>query len=66
MAGYFTKENLIQFTNTTTMSYLVQLLNYDSEWVTYCDSPNQWYAGIAAIDLQNHGFQPHQIRIKEE
>ena len=48
------------------MSYIVQLLNYDSEWVTYCDSPNKWYAGIAVVDLQNHGFQPHQIRIKEE
>lgn len=45
------------------MKYKVQLLNYDSEWVTYCESPTQFYAAEAEADLHRHGFQNHQIQI---
>lgn len=45
------------------MKYLVQLLNYDSEWVTYCESPTLYYAVQADADLHHHGFQDHQIQL---
>lgn len=49
------------------MKYIVQLLNYDSEWVTYCVSPTRFYAECAVADLQNaHGFQVHQIQVLTE
>lgn len=46
------------------MKYIVQLLNYDSEWVTYCVSTTRFNAECAVADLQNvHGFQTHQIQV---
>jgi hypothetical protein len=45
------------------MKYVVQLLNYDSEWVTYCESPTRFYAEDALEDLRRHGFHHYQIRI---
>lgn len=45
-----------------TMKYIVQLLNYDSEWVTYCKSSTKLFAQQAVNDLLNHGFKPYQIK----
>lgn len=46
------------------MKYKVQLLNYDSEWVDYCNAPTKFYAQQAYNDLREvHNFQPHQIRV---
>lgn len=47
------------------MKYYVELLNFDSLWVTYCTAPTKYYADIAYDDLRNRGFQNHQIRIVE-
>lgn len=45
------------------MKIFVQVLNYDSVWVTYCAAQSQYQAECAVADLQNrHGFQPHQIQ----
>lgn len=45
------------------MKYLVQLLNYDSNWVTYCEAPTLHYVDEAVADLHNHGFKKFQIRV---
>lgn len=45
------------------MNYHVMLLNYDSEWVPYCEAPTRFFAEAAAEDLKNHGFQHYQIKI---
>ena len=45
------------------MKYKVQLLNYDSEWVDYCNAPTKIYADEAYQDLLRHGFLNHQIKI---
>lgn len=44
------------------MKYIVQLLNYDSDWVTYCKAPTEFLAREAVRDLQNHGFKSYQIK----
>lgn len=43
--------------------YTVFLLNYDSEWVVYCDHCPKFYADEAAADLRRHGFKDFQIKI---
>ena len=43
------------------MKYVVQLLNYDSQWVDYCVSTTEFFAEQAIADLQAHGFHNHQI-----
>lgn len=48
------------------MKYVVKVLNYDSEWVTYCTSPSWWFANQAATDLRQHGFSDFQIKIDEQ
>lgn len=48
------------------MKYKVQLLNFDSEWVDYCNCPTKWYADEAYNNLLQHGFFNHQIRIVEQ
>lgn len=45
------------------MKYKVQVLNYDSKWVTYCDALTDFYAEIAKADLEAHRFEDYQIRI---
>ena len=45
------------------MKYKVQVLNYDSIWVDYCDAPTKFYAQCAEQDLLAHRFQKHQIQI---
>lgn len=45
------------------MKYLVQLLNYDSEWITYCKADTLWQAVQADADLHHHGFQDFQIQL---
>lgn len=45
------------------MKYKVQLLNYDSEWVDYCNAPTLQYAVQADADLHHHGFQDFQNRL---
>lgn len=45
------------------MKYHVMLLNYDSEWVIYCEAPTRFYAELAEADLVNHGFKDYQIKI---
>ena len=47
------------------MKYLVQLLNYDSNWVTYAESPTYFGAHAAEVDLQQHNFKDFQIRIRK-
>lgn len=44
------------------MKYKVQLLNYDSEWVDYCNSPTSFFAYEAKADLLRRGFKEYQIR----
>lgn len=48
------------------MKYKVQLLNYDSVWVTYCDAPSKFYAHGAVRNLQDHGFKDFQIKIVKQ
>lgn len=45
------------------MKFEVLLLNYDSEWVTYCKSPTLQYAVEACADLRHRGFQEFQTKI---
>lgn len=45
------------------MKYKVMLLNYDSEWVTYCDSPTLQFAVEACADLRHKGFKDFQTHI---
>lgn len=45
------------------MKYIVYVLNYDSEWIVYCNAGTRFYADCAIADLMNvHHFQPHQIK----
>lgn len=46
------------------MKYEVLLLNYDSEWVAYCNPTTAFEAQIIADDLKYHNFQPHQIKVQ--
>ena len=46
------------------MKYQVLLLNYDSNWVVYCDAAPKFYAEEARADLLRHGFQDHQIKLQ--
>lgn len=48
------------------MKYKTELLNYDSEWITYCDYSSKFEAFAAYGDLQMHGFREFQIRIVDE
>lgn len=48
------------------MKYKVLLLNYDSEWVTYCTSPTLFYAEGACADLRNKGFKDYQTKIVKQ
>lgn len=48
------------------MKYKVLLLNYDSEWVEYCNSPTLWFAIEANADLLRKGFQEHQIQLVKQ
>lgn len=45
------------------MKYTVELLNYDSQWVQYCDAPTRFYALQALSDLRVRGFGHHQTRM---
>lgn len=45
------------------MKYKVQLLNYDSEWVDYCNAPTHFYALAAVENLHHHGFKDFQIKL---
>lgn len=48
------------------MKIKVEILNYDSEWVTYCNAQTRYQAECAVADLQNnHSFYVHQIRLTE-
>lgn len=45
------------------MKWKVLLLNYDSEWVEYCNSPTLSYAVEARVDLTHKGFKDYQIQL---
>lgn len=45
------------------MKYKVQLLNYDSEWVNYCNAQTLYNAECAVHDLKYHGFEDYQIKM---
>lgn len=45
------------------MKYKVQLLNYDSEWITYCNADTLWQAKQANADLHLRGFRDFQIQL---
>ena len=45
------------------MRYVIQLLNYDSEWVDYARSSSEWYTERVIEDLHRHGFADYQISI---
>ena len=45
------------------MKWKVLLLNYDSEWVEYCNSPTLFYAMEADADLLAKGFKKYQIQV---
>ena len=45
------------------MKWKVLLLNYDSEWVEYCNSPTLQFAIEANADLRRRGFQEHQTKL---
>lgn len=45
------------------MKWKVLLLNYDSEWVEYCNSPTLQFAIEANVDLRHRGFQEHQTKL---
>ena len=45
------------------MKYKVLLLNYDSEWVEYCNSPTLHYAIEANADLLRKGFKEYQVKL---
>lgn len=48
------------------MKYKVYVLNYDSEWVIYCQAATRFQTESAVADLQNvHNFQPHQIKVEQ-
>lgn len=47
------------------MKYKVMLLNYDSEWVTYCNSPTLQFAMEARADLRHKGFKDFQTKIEK-
>lgn len=51
--------------NSYSNMYKVQLLNYDSKWVTYAESPTYIGAYAAEVDLQQHNFKDFQIRIRK-
>ena len=48
------------------MKYKVLLLNYDSEWVEYCNSPTLRFAIEADADLRRKGFQEYQIKLVKQ
>lgn len=48
------------------MKYKVLLLNYDSEWVEYCNSPTLGFAIEADADLHRKGFQECQIKLVKQ
>lgn len=49
------------------MKIKVEVLNYDSEWVTYCNAHTRYKAEWAVADLQNnHNFKSFQIRCTEK
>lgn len=45
------------------MKWKVMLLNYDSEWVDYCNSPTLAFANEAVADLRHRGFLEFQVRL---
>lgn len=45
------------------MKWKVLLLNYDSEWVEYCNSPTLHHAMEADADLLRKGFKEYQIKL---
>lgn len=45
------------------MKWKVLLLNYDSEWVEYCNSPTLHFAAEAKADLCNKGFKEYQTQL---
>lgn len=48
------------------MKIKVEILNYDSEWVTYCNAVSRFHADNAIYDLRvKHNFESFQIRCTE-
>lgn len=45
------------------MKWKVLLLNYDSEWVEYCNSPTLFHAIEANRDLLVKGFKEYQVKL---
>lgn len=46
------------------MKIFVQVLNYDSVWVTYCVAQSELHAQQAVADLRyRHNFQQFQIQV---
>lgn len=45
------------------MKFKVLLLNYDSDWVEYCNSPTLSFAEEACADLRRRGFKEFQIQL---
>lgn len=48
------------------MKYKVLLLNYDCEWVTYCNSTTLQFAVEACADLRRRGFNDLRAKIVKE
>lgn len=49
------------------MKIKVEVLNYDSQWVNYCNAVTRCQADNAVYDLQHtHNFKPFQIRCTEK
>jgi hypothetical protein len=45
------------------MKWKVLLLNYDSEWVEYCNPSTFWFAEEAKADLLRKGFKEFQTKL---
>ena len=45
------------------MKWKVMLLNYDSEWVEYCNALTLHFAIEANADLRRRGFQEYQTKL---
>lgn len=48
------------------MKYKVLLLNYDCEWVTYCNSNTLQLAIEACADLRRKGFNEFRTKLVKQ
>lgn len=47
------------------MKYLVELLNFDGEWILYHTSDTYFGAVAAECELYRHGYTTSEVRINQ-